>query len=38
MLRRLEFLLKPLFAMNHNWVMRKGEGGLKQELARRGPL
>jgi hypothetical protein len=35
MLRRLEFLLKPLFALNHNWVMRKGEEGMKRELARR---
>jgi uncharacterized protein YndB with AHSA1/START domain len=35
MLRRLEFLLKPVFTLNHNWVMRKGEAGLKRELARR---
>jgi uncharacterized protein YndB with AHSA1/START domain len=34
-LRRLEFVLKPIFALNHNWVMRKGEAGLKRELARR---
>ena len=31
-LRRLEFLLKPIFALNHNWVMRKGEEGMKREL------
>ncbi len=36
MLRRLEFLLKPLFALNHGWVMRKGEEGMRRELARRG--
>ena len=35
-LRRLEFLLKPIFALNHNWVMRKGEEGMKRELARSG--
>jgi uncharacterized protein YndB with AHSA1/START domain len=35
LLRRLEFLLKPIFALNHNWVMRKGEEGFKRELARR---
>ena len=34
-LRRLEFLLKPIFALNHNWVMGKGEAGMKRELARR---
>jgi uncharacterized protein YndB with AHSA1/START domain len=35
-LRRLEFVLKPIFALNHNWVMRKGEEGMKREIARRG--
>ena len=34
-LRRLEFPLKPIFALNHNWVMRKGEEGIRRELARR---
>jgi uncharacterized protein YndB with AHSA1/START domain len=34
-LRRLELLLKPIFALNHNWVMRKGEEGLKRALAQR---
>jgi uncharacterized protein YndB with AHSA1/START domain len=34
-MRRLEFILKPLFTMNHNWIMRHGEAGLKRELARR---
>lgn len=34
-MQRLEFLLKPLFAVNHRFVMRRGEAGLKRELARR---
>jgi uncharacterized protein YndB with AHSA1/START domain len=34
-MQRLEFLLKPLFAINHNFVMRRGEAGLRRELARR---
>jgi hypothetical protein len=34
-MQRLEFLLKPLFTINHNYVMRRGEAGLKRELARR---
>jgi hypothetical protein len=34
-MQRLEFLLKPLFTVNHNYVMRRGEAGLKRELARR---
>jgi uncharacterized protein YndB with AHSA1/START domain len=33
--QKLEWLLKPLFILNHNYVMRKGERGLKEELARR---
>jgi hypothetical protein len=33
-LRYLSFLLKPLFAFNHHWAMRKGEESLKLELAR----
>lgn len=35
-MRRLEFLLKPLFVSNHQFVMRRGEAGLRRELARRG--
>jgi uncharacterized protein YndB with AHSA1/START domain len=35
LLRRLEFLLKPIFALNHNWVMRKGEEGMRREIVRR---
>jgi len=34
-MRRLEFLLKPLFAVNHKYVMRRGEAGLTREVARR---
>lgn len=35
LLRRLSFLLKPLFSANHEWAMRTGEESLKLELARR---
>ena len=35
LLRSLSFLLKPLFAANHHWAMRKGEESLRLELARR---
>jgi hypothetical protein len=35
LLSRLSFLLKPIFAANHHWAMRKGEESLKLELARR---
>ena len=34
-MQRFEFLLKPVFTWNHNWVMRRGEQGLRAELARR---
>lgn len=34
-MERLEFLLKPAFVLNHKWVMRRGEAGLRAELARR---
>ncbi len=34
-LRRLSFLLKPIFAANHRWAMRQGEESLKLELERR---
>jgi hypothetical protein len=33
--RRLSFLLKPIFRSNHNWTMRKGEESLQLELRRR---
>ena len=35
LLRRLSFLLKPIFAANHRWAMAQGEESLKLELARR---
>jgi hypothetical protein len=35
LLRRLSFLLKPLFEANHRWAMAQGETSLKLELARR---
>lgn len=35
LLRRLSFLLKPIFAANHRWAMRTGEESLKLELRRR---
>lgn len=35
LLNALSFLLKPLFAANHEWAMRRGEESLKLELARR---
>ncbi len=34
LLRRSSFLLKPIFAANHRWAMRKGEQSLRLELAR----
>ena len=34
-IRRLSFLLKPIFRSNHNWTMRRGEESLKLELQRR---
>ena len=33
--RRLSFLLKPLFRWNHDWVMKTGEKCLQRELDRR---
>lgn len=35
LLRRLSFLLRPLFAANHRWAMAQGEASLVLELARR---
>ena len=35
MLRRLSFLLKPVFSANHRWAMAKGEESIRLELARR---
>src|SRR5438067_5938651 len=35
LLRRFSFIVKPLFAANHNWAMARGEESLKLELLRR---
>lgn len=35
LLRRLSFVLKPLFRWNHDWAMARGYEGLVRELARR---
>ncbi len=35
LLRYLSFLLRPIFSLNHDWVMRQGEESLRRELARR---
>jgi hypothetical protein len=35
LLRYLSFLLRPLFAANHDWAMARGEESLRLELARR---
>lgn len=37
LLRFLSFLLKPIFAANHHWAMKKGEESLKKELINRFP-
>lgn len=34
-LRRFSFLMKPIFAANHQWAMARGEESLRLELARR---
>jgi hypothetical protein len=33
--RYMSFLLRPLFEANHHWTMRRGEEGMRLELARR---
>ncbi|WP_428655675.1 SRPBCC family protein [Runella sp.] len=35
LLKKLSFLLKPLFSMNHGWAMKKGLESLELELRRR---
>ena len=35
LLRRLSFLLKPVFSANHHWAMQRGLESLNLELARR---
>ena len=34
LLRRLSFLLKPIFAANHRWAMEQGERALLREMER----
>lgn len=34
LLRRLSFMLKPIFSANHRWAMRQGEISLRLEAAR----
>lgn len=34
-LRRLSFVMKPLFSANHRWAMARGDESLRLELARR---
>lgn len=34
-LRTFSFLIKPIFAANHQWAMAKGEESLRLEIARR---
>jgi hypothetical protein len=36
--RRLSFLLRPIFRANHNWTMQRGEESLQLELRRRRAL
>jgi hypothetical protein len=35
LLRRLSFLMKPIFSMNHQWAMARGDESLALELERR---
>jgi uncharacterized protein YndB with AHSA1/START domain len=35
LLKRLSFLLKPVFSANHRWAMARGEESLRLELRRR---
>lgn len=35
LLRKLTFLVRPVFSANHLWAMKKGEESLKLELERR---
>ncbi len=35
LLRRLSFILRPVFAANHHWAMARGEESLRLEIARR---
>ncbi len=35
LIRRLSFVMKPVFSANHRWAMKRGEESLVLELARR---
>jgi hypothetical protein len=35
LLRNFSFIMKPIFAANHRWAMKKGEESLRLELMRR---
>jgi polyketide cyclase/dehydrase/lipid transport protein len=35
LLRKLSFLLKPIFSANHKWAMARGEESLRVELVRK---
>lgn len=35
LIRRMSFLLKPMFSWNHEWAMAKGEKALLKEIQRR---
>ena len=35
LLRYFSFVLRPVFSANHGWAMRRGEEGLRHELAHR---
>ena len=35
LLRRLSFVMKPIFSANHRWAMARGEESLRLEIARR---
>jgi hypothetical protein len=35
LLKKLSFIMRPIFAMNHRWAMEKGEESMRLELARR---
>ena len=37
-LKRLSFVMKPLFGANHRWAMARGEESLRLEIARRHAL
>lgn len=38
LLRRMSWLLKPVFSWNHRWAMAEGERSLREEIVRRRSL